>query len=84
MALELTGARIIDCSTFRDMVCCFENMRYLSLSGTFYVKSDAVSALAKAGQQLQEVWSGFSPSVSAAPLPPSKEEVVAYLPTASG
>lgn len=55
MALKLEGARIIDCSTFRDMVCRFENMRYLSLSGTFYVKSDAVSALASAGQQLQQV-----------------------------
>lgn len=55
VALKLTEARIIDCTTFRDMVCRFESMRHLSLSGTFYVKSEAVTALAMAGQQLQEV-----------------------------
>lgn len=55
ISLKLTGARIIDCNTFRDMVCRFENMRHLFLSGTFYVKSNAINALAKAGTQLQEV-----------------------------
>lgn len=57
VSLKLTGARIIRDDTFRDMVCTFESMRYLSLDGTFYVKSQAINALAKAGQQLQEVWS---------------------------
>lgn len=37
------------------MVRTFESMRHLSLDGTFYVKSQAINALAKAGQQLQEV-----------------------------
>lgn len=55
MSLKLTGARIIEDAIFRDMVCRFENLRYLSLNGTFYVKSDAINALAMAGQQLQEV-----------------------------
>ena len=55
VSLKLTGARIIRDDTFRDMVRTFESMRYLSLDGTFYVKSQAINALAKAGQQLQEV-----------------------------
>lgn len=55
VSLKLMGARIIEDATFRDMVCRFENMRYLSLDGTFYVKSEAINALAMAGQQLQEV-----------------------------
>lgn len=59
VSLELKGARIIEGATFRDMVCRFQSMRYLSLDGTFYVKSDAMSALASAGQQLQEVCAGF-------------------------
>lgn len=37
------------------MVCRFENIRHLSLDGTFYVKSEDIHALAVAGQQLQEV-----------------------------
>eukprot|EP00903_Cladosiphon_okamuranus_P013626 g12690.t1 len=55
VSLKLTGARIIRDDIFRDMVRTFESMRYLSLDGTFYVKSQAINALAKAGQQLQEV-----------------------------
>ena len=55
LSLKLMEARIIEGATFREMVCRFHNMRYLSLDGTFYVKSDAMSALAAAGQQLQEV-----------------------------
>ncbi|CAB1107852.1 unnamed protein product [Ectocarpus sp. CCAP 1310/34] len=55
VSLKLAGARIIRDDTFRDMVRTFESMRYLSLNGTFYVKSQAINALAKAGQQLQEV-----------------------------
>ncbi|CAN0427805.1 unnamed protein product, partial [Hapterophycus canaliculatus] len=55
VSLKLTGARIIQDDTFRDMVRTFESMRHLSLDGTFYVKSQAINALAKAGQQLQEV-----------------------------
>lgn len=55
VSLKLSRARIIRDDTFRDMVRTFESMRYLSLDGTFYVKSQAINALAKAGQQLQEV-----------------------------
>lgn len=58
ISLKLTGARITDCDTFRDMVCRFENMRHLSLSGTFFVKSDEMNALAMAGTPLQEVSRG--------------------------
>lgn len=61
VSLKLTGARIIRDDTFRDMVRTFESMRYLSLDGTFYVKSQAINALAKAGQHLQEVRSTFVP-----------------------
>lgn len=72
VSLKLKGARIIEGATFRDMVCRFQSMKYLSLDGTFYVKSDAMSALASAGQQLQEVCAGFhKPSgiCSRGPLP---------------
>lgn len=64
VSLKLTGARIIRDDTFRDMVRTFESMRHLSLDGTFYVKSQAINALAKAGQQLQEVRAsfGFAPA----------------------
>ncbi|CAM9474801.1 unnamed protein product [Choristocarpus tenellus] len=48
-------ARVIDDSTFRELVCRFDSMRRLSLLGTFYVKSDAIESLASAGHQLQEV-----------------------------
>lgn len=64
VSLKLKGARIIEGATFRDMVCRFKNMRYLSLDGTFYVKSEAINALAMAGQQLHEV-GRWGPSVDA-------------------
>eukprot|EP00904_Undaria_pinnatifida_P003613 jgi/Undpi1/13252/HiC_scaffold_8.g02914.m1 len=55
VSLELDKARIIKDATFRDMVRRFKNMRSLSLNGTFYVKSQAINALAMAGRQLQKV-----------------------------
>ncbi|CAM9263947.1 unnamed protein product [Discosporangium mesarthrocarpum] len=55
LSLRVMTARVIDGSTFRDLVRRFDSMRRLSLWGTFYVKSDAIGSLARAGQQLQEV-----------------------------